>query len=726
MRRFGALFYPLDGHPWLFHGSSEVQESSLLSGGKTMRVCLVGPEIEENLGLRYLHSSLRKTGHHPRIVPFEATRMIPLVTDQVLGLAPDVVGLSMVFTGRAREFVSLAESLRRASYRGHITAGGHFATFHAGSLLRDFPAIDSIVHGEGEETLVDLVENLPDLESVRGISFRPRTGSVMTTVPRPNPDDLDSRPWPTRPDRFADYLGLPIANMLSSRGCHANCHFCSINAWYRQNPGRRFRRRGVEAVADEMAWLYHQRGVRIFNFHDDNFFLPGEADNLRRIRALRACLAERDVRKIGIQVKARPDAITEPVVAALKAIGLFRVFLGVETNAVAGLRTLGRGIRREQNHEALRILRCHDIHTTFNLLMFDPESTMDDLADNIAFIRRYATFPLNFGRTEVYSGTALEKRLRAEGRLLGDYFGHHYRIADARAQRVFELYRRVFLHRCFGEGSMNNEAMRLDYYAHILRHFYPERYDPQLGREAAQLIAQLNRNSAEILQACRDFVSESGSNDTTAMETFAARLAKARADCERTLRGPFEGLIQQVQKCAGGTPRRMARVPLSQAASAAAIALAIGVAGCKSEQPAKQPQPPVSTTPTTPSATPVAETTRGPVDATPEQFRAIKGHIMTEYGRRLAELAEKHNANLPNATFRLVIDERGRIQSWTLQAPGADEDALRSVRADLTREVKSWRFPMIEEETACTVEVPIRPPFRTHMTEMMMAPMGDN
>jgi len=83
-----------------------------------------------------------------------------------------------VFTRRAREFVQLADELRRAGFRGHITAGGHFATFNARRLLADYPAIDSIVHGEGEEAIVDLAEYLSAPESVLGISYRLPSGEI--------------------------------------------------------------------------------------------------------------------------------------------------------------------------------------------------------------------------------------------------------------------------------------------------------------------------------------------------------------------------------------------------------------------------------------------------------------------------------------------------------------------------------------------------------------------
>ena len=386
-----------------------------------MRIALVGPELEENLALRYLHAALLEAGHEALIFNFASPADALAIADHILTYAPDIVGLSMVFTGRAREFARLAEQLRQLGYSGHITAGGHFASFHDEPLLADVPAIDSIVHGEGEEALVDLARNLADPAGVPGITYR-KHATVVHTAHRTVHTVLDDLPWPTRTPPFHTYLGIPIANMLSSRGCFGRCNFCSIAAWHKKTGGPRLRQRTPQAVAEEMAMLYHIHGVRIFNFHDDNFFLPSREENIERFRSITSALNAEGVGHIAIQIKARPDSIDEEVVAALRELGLFRVFLGVESNAVAGLRTLGRGIRREQNHAALRILEDAGVHTSFNLLMFDPETTLQDLTDNVDFLDAYARFPLNFGRVEAYTGTPLAIRSRhrpSHGRLLG-------------------------------------------------------------------------------------------------------------------------------------------------------------------------------------------------------------------------------------------------------------------------------------------------------------------
>src|SRR5713101_1130783 len=106
-----------------------------------MHVLLVGPEFEENLSLRYLAAALRAAGHTASLARFDAPEYLEGVVQQVRREKPGVVGLSMVFQVRAREFYDLSRALRSAGYQGHVTAGGHFATFAFEPILRDVPEI---------------------------------------------------------------------------------------------------------------------------------------------------------------------------------------------------------------------------------------------------------------------------------------------------------------------------------------------------------------------------------------------------------------------------------------------------------------------------------------------------------------------------------------------------------------------------------------------------------
>src|SRR5438067_7373460 len=125
-----------------------------------MHVVLVGPEFEENLSLRYLAAALRQTGHTASLARFDSPEYTEGVVQQVRRERPALVGLSLVFQVRAREFYDLARALRKAGYAGHVTAGGHFATFACEPMLRDLPELDSVVRQEGEAALVDLANAL--------------------------------------------------------------------------------------------------------------------------------------------------------------------------------------------------------------------------------------------------------------------------------------------------------------------------------------------------------------------------------------------------------------------------------------------------------------------------------------------------------------------------------------------------------------------------------------
>src|SRR5687767_7412457 len=109
-------------------------------------VVLVGPEIEENLSLRYITSSLTAAGHEVDILPFNGEGDFVPALQAILSasVAPALVGISLAFQWRARDFLALAVALREKEYRGHITLGGHFATFESASILADFPEVDSI------------------------------------------------------------------------------------------------------------------------------------------------------------------------------------------------------------------------------------------------------------------------------------------------------------------------------------------------------------------------------------------------------------------------------------------------------------------------------------------------------------------------------------------------------------------------------------------------------
>ncbi|MGO8985393.1 MAG: B12-binding domain-containing radical SAM protein [Candidatus Korobacteraceae bacterium] len=493
-----------------------------------MKVALMGAELEENLGLRYIASSLESHGHSVAIVPFNSEQDQKSAVRQALEFEPQIVGLSMVFTSRGREFCRLAEAIREAGFRGHLIAGGPFASFNCERLVTEFPDFNSVALGEGEELMCCLAENLDHPERVPGLCYRDDLGRPRTNPAIGNPDKLDELPWPKR-TTFHSYFDKPIASVLTSRGCWRECAFCSINAWYERGGGKKFRIRSVDSIVAEVSDLYHRHGIRIFNFQDDNFFLPNPAKAAARFSAIRDQLRRNGVGQIAIAVKARPDSITEESIRILDDLGLFRVFLGVENASENGLRNLNRKQTVGEVLNALRILNDFDIHVAYNLLMFEPDTVLDEIIVNLRFMERHNENPFNFCRAEAYPGTGLEYKLLHEKRLLGDAFGYDYRLKDARSEAFHQIANYAFFDRNFSDFGLHYFNMQVDFYFQLMRRFHPELLTQTLRAGVRNFIKQTNLDTYERCCEICDFVAATDPADEVAIRAFA-RESRSRVD----------------------------------------------------------------------------------------------------------------------------------------------------------------------------------------------------
>jgi radical SAM superfamily enzyme YgiQ (UPF0313 family) len=572
-----------------------------------MHVLLVGAELEENLALRYLAASLDAKGHRTSFATFDRASDTAGVLAAVRRDPPDVVGMSMTFQFRAKEFGALAGSLRDAGYGGHVTVGGHFPTFAYREVLEAFPGIDTVVRHEGEETLPALCETLARgeaLTGVTGVAFRGPSGEVICNAARPLIADLDGLPFPKRIGEPQTHLGIPAAFLVGSRGCYGHCTFCCIHAYLKSAGGPAYRVRSPANLADEMAELRRTRGARMFVFHDDDFFTRDADRDLARMTALRDALKARGVNDIAVVVKARPDDIDQKVFRVLREIGLLRVYLGVEAGSTQGLRVLGRGVALDQNRAALEWLHAQGIYTCFNMLVFDPESTIVGLRESFAFLRRYADTPMNFCRAEIYVGTPLQAKLAREGRLVGDAFGWDYAIREPAAERAFRIFARAFLDRNFRCDGLMNGALGLGYHLHLLRTFYPRALPGSLAERVRTTTHRVNVDCVDRMEAILDFAASERATDAAALEEFTVRTTEQVQRASASLEQQVAEVTRAIMDAALSPPRATKAAAPKRSSGARARWGMLSVAGltlaplsavdCKSSPPPPDPLPPPS------------------------------------------------------------------------------------------------------------------------------------
>jgi len=178
------------------------------------------------------------------------------IVSQIRDRAPDAVLLGHSGSTSGHPVAShIARAVRAALPHAWIVYGGVFPTFHWPEIMEQKPAMDFIVRGEGEETVVQLLsalERQQALERVPGIVFRagtvpaarrsagespPPSGQVLVTPPAPLISDLDSCRvgWELIDHRRYTYWGNRRAVVAQfSRGCPHHCHYCGRRGFWRR------------------------------------------------------------------------------------------------------------------------------------------------------------------------------------------------------------------------------------------------------------------------------------------------------------------------------------------------------------------------------------------------------------------------------------------------------------------------------------------------------------
>jgi anaerobic magnesium-protoporphyrin IX monomethyl ester cyclase len=238
------------------------------------------------LGLLALGGPLLDAGHEVKLLDAEFGPMtLGEVIFQAISFAPNAILLGHSGSTSGHPSASrIARAARTALPKAWIVYGGVFPTYHWSQVMQQEPAIDFIVRGEGEETIVRLAKALEKqqaLEALPGIVFREgfvsqagrftlgrRTGEIRANLPAPVIRDLDSCRigWELIEHRRYTYYGQRRAIVAQfSRGCPHHCDYCGQHGFWRA-----WRHRDPVRFAAELARLHREKGIGVVNLADEN------------------------------------------------------------------------------------------------------------------------------------------------------------------------------------------------------------------------------------------------------------------------------------------------------------------------------------------------------------------------------------------------------------------------------------------------------------------------
>lgn len=324
--------------------------------------------------------------------------------EKVKKLLPDVVLLPGILGNYSYSFcIDIAKKIKEINRNIFIIVGGPMATTIPELLISHAP-IDFAVMGEGELTIVELLDNIEKQPSrimdngIKGAYFK-KDGKVIFGGERNRIKNLDETPFPF-------YSAFPMEGYISylkdlgrcweisaSRGCYGRCRFCKLTF------GKRITSYSPKLLVEHMLYVKKVYGIEKFNFVDDNFLNSPE-----RIEEFVFLLKNEHPREFKWRFQGRADRIFPEAVEKMREVGLFDISFGIESGSQDMLSRYGKDLDIKKillNLKAIK--RLVDVHCTF--IVGGPGETWDTVKETERFIKQLKLSNAGINILRLFPGT---------------------------------------------------------------------------------------------------------------------------------------------------------------------------------------------------------------------------------------------------------------------------------------------------------------------------------
>jgi len=362
------------------------------------------------LGLAYMAAVLEQNDFEVRIFDCPVCEMDhEKLKTELSSFQPTIVGIGSM-TPTIESALKSARVAKDVCPDAKVLMGGPHATFADTQILTDEKAVDIIVRGEGEQTLLELAKQSPELNNmgeIKGITFR-KDKEIIQAPTRPFIQDLDAVPRPAYkyiPIEKYWIAGRKLLPIITSRGCPFQCPFCVASEMF----GARFRARSPKSVLDELEWLRDEYGAEGVAFQDDTFTFD-------RKRAMEICdgMIERKI-NLPWGCGTRADVVTKEVLAKMSKAHCNETMFGVESGCQRMRDTLKKRVSTEQCENAVKWAKEVGMFVTVSVILGYPGETKETLQETLDFVRRVEPDDVWLCHATPYPGTDLRALVESKG-----------------------------------------------------------------------------------------------------------------------------------------------------------------------------------------------------------------------------------------------------------------------------------------------------------------------
>lgn len=408
------------------------------------RVGALNNEAVPHIGLAYLAGALRAAGHAVAIIDGIAEglncvfpwpghpefRLQGITPDDLVARIPaaaEVIGVTSMFSAEWVLLRELIGKIRERFPQALIVAGGEHFTALPEYSLNDCPALDVIVKGEGEATLLALIEawRAGNMSDVEGVCLRNADGTFRDNGALPRIREPDTIPWPYWPDGYLEKFwaagksyGIRSSRdvpLLATRGCPYRCTFCSSPQMW----STRYVMRDVEDVIAEIKHYIEHYGATSFQLYD----LTAFTRKRWTVEFCRRLLEEKLDIRWSLPSGTRSEVLDAEVLALLKQTGCDYIAYAPESGAATTLQRIKKRVRLDRMIASIREAKRAGLTVRTNLIIGFPDETRGEIFETLRFGLKMAAIGVDEVPLFIFSsypGTEIFRDLRERGEVTLD------------------------------------------------------------------------------------------------------------------------------------------------------------------------------------------------------------------------------------------------------------------------------------------------------------------
>ena len=419
-----------------------------------MRICIISPAFihknnkyinvpMQHLGISYIASMLEFNNFNVEIIDsVQENLTTSKLNEKIEKEKYDAIGISTYFYNYM-QVALLVKRIRKKNKNIFIFLGGYFPTFEYERILFDLLEVDCCVIGEGEITTLELMKNLDNRQAwkdVLGIAYL-ENGKICFTGRRHLIENLDELPFPKR-KVFSREVPSPV---LTSRGCYGRCNYCSAYGFYNTCIGNRVRRRTPENVVDEIEKLINNYNVDHIHINDDSFTIASK-NSRKWFYKFYELIKQKNINvKFACDFRADEIVSARDIIEDFMQIGLYNVFVGIESLEQEQLDFYNKGLNVEHNIKAIEIIKELGLEFRIGVLLFDPIVTVDRIYKSLKIVDEIKLYEYGYMLNPISSynpaianiGTPLYDYVKAHG--LYYKSNHNYHFKHDKTQLFYEI-----------------------------------------------------------------------------------------------------------------------------------------------------------------------------------------------------------------------------------------------------------------------------------------------